>query len=690
MPMGSALADIFISYARADRDRIEKLAAALEAHGYSVWWDRHIEAGAEFSADIERELNTAKAVIVCWSEEGAKSRWVKDEATIAADAGKLVAVALDGELPPIGFRQYHAASLADWPKRADSPAFQDLLRALAARTQDSSAPAAAQPASLQKSASWLARPQALIGLALFGAALIAALVVLWSGGDEMPAASGQSMAQAPASDATAIAPAQASIAVLAFSDLSPARDQEYFADGIAEEILNVLARVSGLKVASRTSAFALKGEDLDVRAISERLGAAYVLEGSVRKAGDQVRVTAQLIEAATDNHLLSETYTRQLTAENVFEIQDEIASAIVETLGQRNVLRGVDRENVRIAAGTDDIRAYDLFLEGHDIFVRRDFPQFQRMIEAFEQAVTIDPKFARAHASLAGAYGIQNGWGVFDRDYEGLAAQSAREALALDPDLAFAYAVLADSTCEGGECLAETDLLNKAASLDPLDPTIFNWRGQHLMALGFFDRARTDFERCLELDPAYVNCRSHLAVVQALLGDFDSALTHIGIVRAQPVAALHLMHVAAELDAAGRESEAVALMSDSAATLFTADASPGEQERFGRIFVSLNNPGVDTEQVWNDEVISALPPAADTDDAAPPDIYYFFRRFDQIPNLSGGAFYWLTFHPEFLQSDKRYGIFSSLGLPEYWRARGYPPQCRVIDPRPDGRDYECD
>lgn len=118
---GNALADIFISYARADRDRIEKLAAALEAEGYSVWWDHNIDAGSEFSRDIERELNAAKAVVVCWSEAANDSPWVKDEASAARDAGKLIPVRLDTQQAPMGFRQYQALDIADWRGKPGAP-----------------------------------------------------------------------------------------------------------------------------------------------------------------------------------------------------------------------------------------------------------------------------------------------------------------------------------------------------------------------------------------------------------------------------------------------------------------------------------------------------------------------------------------------------------------------------------------
>jgi adenylate cyclase len=161
----------------------------------------------------------------------------------------------------------------------------------------------------------------------------------------------------------------ASIAVLPFADLSPTGDQAYFSDGIAEEILNALTRVDGLAVASRTSAFQFKGREIGIPEIAEALSVRHVLEGSVRKAGDSLRITAQLIDASNDRHLWSETFDRSLTAENVFQIQDEIAVAITRALGVAMKLGG--EQLVSSAGGTDDIDAYALYLEARTLYHQR-------------------------------------------------------------------------------------------------------------------------------------------------------------------------------------------------------------------------------------------------------------------------------------------------------------------------------
>lgn len=176
------------------------------------------------------------------------------------------------------------------------------------------------------------------------------------------------VAAAPAAP-VAQQPSAASIAVLPFADLSPAKDQEYFSDGMAEEILNVLAKVKGLHVASRTSAFQFKGREIGVPEIARQLKVRHVVEGSVRKAGDTLRITAQLIDTASDRHLWSETFDRPLTADNIFTIQDEIAKAIVKALGQ--TMGTASDVEVAVAPVTANVNAYELFLQARRLFTAR-------------------------------------------------------------------------------------------------------------------------------------------------------------------------------------------------------------------------------------------------------------------------------------------------------------------------------
>ena len=213
----------------------------------------------------------------------------------------------------------------------------------------------------------------------------------------------------------------------------------------------------------------------------------HVLEGSVRKAGDNVRITAQLIDASNDKHLWSETFDRTLSAESIFEIQDEIAQAIVGALG---VIIDSD-ESVHRAADTQNLNAYEAYLQANQLFLsRRDL---SRSAGLFMQAVEADPQFARAWAGLSAVAAVAPSWLVYDRDYRTISDEAARKAIAIDDSLALPYAVLL-------------------------------WRGMNHMRTGYFEKALADFRRCLELDPAYELCRRHIANTMVFLGSFEQAI----------------------------------------------------------------------------------------------------------------------------------------------------------------------
>ncbi len=394
------MADIFISYARQDRDRIGKLAAALEEAGFSVWWDRHIAGGAEFSKDIERELGAATVVIVAWSRQSIESRWVKDEAVAAADAGKLIPISIDQTPAPLGFKQFHVIDFARWNGDAQADVFQDLMRAVEARLSGEAvaAPMSARASRMQK----FVKP---VLLGTTGTVIAAIGLGIWltsrpgpSPGAVATAGETGSGMESPGAAGSSARIDPASIAVLPFADLSPEGDQEYFSDGIAEEILNALVQVGGLKVASRTSSFAFKGqESTSVRTIADALSVKHVLEGSVRKAGTALRITVQLIDTSTDRHLWSATFDRPMTTESVFAVQGEIAAAVVRELGV--IMGPADVPEIRIEAPTDDLSAYDLYLEARAFY--QDRIRIEEASALLERAIERDPDFVDAWALRA-------------------------------------------------------------------------------------------------------------------------------------------------------------------------------------------------------------------------------------------------------------------------------------------------
>jgi TolB-like protein/Flp pilus assembly protein TadD len=285
-----------------------------------------------------------------------------------------------------------------------------------------------------------------------------------------------------------------SIAVLPFVNMSSDEEQEYFSDGLSEELLNLLARIPELKVAARTSSFSFKDKDLAIPEIASRLNVAHVLEGSVRTHGNQIRVTAQLIQADNGYHLWSETYDRQL--DNVFQIQEEIAVAVTEAL--RITLLG-DAPKIR----KTDPRTYQLFLEGQ--YLKRQFSRdsLNRAVEAFKQAVEIDPAYAPAWAELADTYL----WGGYRDELSrevtaALADQAIQTAISADPDYAFAYYVRGISSIFTHNNFEQgINDFQHALELDPDNAFIVAAVGKGAFLTGQYDLAIAQYQAALALEP---------------------------------------------------------------------------------------------------------------------------------------------------------------------------------------------
>ena len=291
-----------------------------------------------------------------------------------------------------------------------------------------------------------------------------------------------------------------SIAVLAFTDLSPEGDQEYFSDGISEEILNVLARIPDLHVTSRSSAFTFKGKGLDIPTVAEQLGVAHILEGSVRKAGTRIRITAQLIDARTDKHLWSGIYDREL--DDIFAVQDEISAAIVEALKKR---LGLQVESPPKAIAAKNTEAYDAYLRGRHLVVQRTRATIEGSIRELEKAIALDPEYALAHAELAiatlllrrGQYG-----GLTITEAIARAAPHADKALVLEPTLAEAHAATGFVLWVQGNLEEALTQFRLAIQINPNYAIVYNWMGIVLDAdLGRYAEGFAMKEMALRLDP---------------------------------------------------------------------------------------------------------------------------------------------------------------------------------------------
>jgi adenylate cyclase len=382
------MARVFLSYAREDVETARKLAGVLADAGQTVWWDRHVHGGANFSNEIERELKEADAVMVLWSPASIASAWVQDEAAEGRDSGRLVPAILDSAKPPLGFRQLQCVDLSSWTKNSQGEGIDDLLTAISKIA-----------------------------------------------GHETHSKTSK----------TAAGSASISICVLPFVNLSDDSEQEYFSDGITEDIITDLSKISALEVVARNSAFTFKGKVIDAKEVARTMDVSHILEGSVRKAGSRLRISAQLIAGDTGRHLWAERYDRDLT--DIFEIQDEISHAIAKALE----LKLLPEEKKAIEErGTSNADAYRFYLMARQQWIGGTFGDLKRdeaIARICQQAVQLDPNYAEAWALMAIAQAELRFW----HGKEANALPAAERALSIKPNLPEALCVKARYLEEQGQ-----------------------------------------------------------------------------------------------------------------------------------------------------------------------------------------------------------------------------------------------
>jgi TolB-like protein len=466
--------------------------------------------------------------------------------------------------------------------------------------------------------------------------------------------------------ATAEADDRPSIAVLPFADLSRDKDQQYFTDGISEELLNVLVRVDGLRVASRTSAFAFRDTTLSVPQLGEELQVGHVLEGSVRKDGDRIRITAQLIRVANDEHLWSENYDRDL--KDIFKVQDEIANAIVDQL-TASLGVGAGSQKVSVVAATENLDAYELYLKAHDLFIQRE--HIDESVALYHQAITLDPGFARAWEGLAVAEAVFVDWVDEDgRDHDALSAEAARKALELDPNLSMPFAALGSiEEVKNKNIVAAMDFYNQALEKDSKNTTAWLWRGLLYRMIGFMEKSRHDLERCLEIDSAYLNCKQHLAMTYYLDGDEETATRLLeetlmeNFHSLSPIFVPMYVHKGDLLTAALLASNYAVVRNLPVKYWIDALQNPNGD----------HSAGLARFKEWGDNRLGAYS-----------EFLLAARYYDMLTKIPDNA--WTYVGDEFRQTQKFKQLARSEGYLGYWQKRGFPPQCEAV-----GKDdFRCD
>jgi TolB-like protein len=509
--------------------------------------------------------------------------------------------------------------------------------------------------------------------------------ILKPGGAGSPAAIGGVVASA-GSDAGDRA-ADESIAVLAFADLSPEGDQGYFADGIAEEILNALVRIEGLRVAGRTSSFHFKGRNEDLRSIGATLGVAHVLEGSVRKQADRVRITAQLVRSDDGFHLWSETYDGDLS--DIFELQERIARAITGEL--RLVLRGEQHEQL-VPVATSHPEAYTLYLEASEVYNRREGPRFAEAMAKLDRALEIDPGFARARSRLAALHSLSPTYlGERPETAQAAAQRHARLAIERDPAMAEPHAVLAYLFQQRREFADAYDAYERALELNPDDLTAMFWFAAMLAQTGYLARSNALFERVLAIDPLLPNALVWRGGAYLQAGDIETAERLL--LRAREGGIAHVeRHLGESALARGRMQEAIRSIAVGMGALL-----PGQSEDFVNALargIVLGGPARDSALARIDQYL-ASGPAVLTGTVE----YALLRLGEPDKALAlvgerptsndavffGGTIWGLPPHdarrrPGFPEFARR------TGLAELWDRHGPPDACRRVAPL----DYRCD
>ena len=489
--------------------------------------------------------------------------------------------------------------------------------------------------------------------------------------NETSSAGAESSVQLEAPVAVDTTPVDPSIAVLPFADMSPEQDQGYFSDGISEELLNLLVKVEGLKVASRTSSFTYKGSNQSLAEIAGELKVDHVLEGSVRKANNRVRITAQLIDANTDRHIWSDTFDRELV--DIFAIQDEIANAIVAALSaELGILQ--DTPAISVATATENLDAYELYLKARGLFLARQ--QLEESIAIFERAVELDPDFARAWEGLAAVYSIVESWGIFGRDWDNLALHAAERALELDPTLSTPWAVIGQTAKNSGDYITNIANLNRAIELDPGNATHYLWRGIDYSSVGFQPESIADLERCLQIDPAYVNCQRHLALSYAVINDNERAMPLFQKVTENGLFGFNVQFVQRFMSMGERLVATMILFSlrDIDST-FPATAVLDAMEFPERD----NNRSLEKLLNWIEKTGFEHPLV--------PILMAELKAYHLIePDLFQHRWIWLNENSGFRSSEYFAPLINKVGFSAYWRENGFPPNCRSLGEE----GFECD
>ena len=529
---------VFLSYSRDDQKRALPVIKLLQDAGFSVWWDGLIEGGARFSRTTENALEQARAIVVLWSSTSNNSHWVQDEATRGRDRKCLVPLSIDGSEPPLGFRQFQVIAARPAKVKPNTPEMQNLIRAVSSLHGKTES----RRSMPREERFTLDRRKMLAGGGVL--AIAATVSAAWLTG----IIGGKSAAAA-------------SVAVMPFDNLSGDPKQAYFSDGLAAEVRSELTRNALLQVAAQTSSNSFRDFEGDVKSIMQKLRVAYLLEGDVRREGDNVKISTRLIDSSGFEKW-SRSFDRKMTG--IFEVQSEIAAAIATELSaQIDIKAGSGKPDVTKTGGTESVAAFDAYLRGKDLFEAGIDEASDRLALAkFDEAIMADPRYAAAYAARSRSIAIlANQYGGDLKTLYRKAVAAAERAVELAPQYAEAYSALGFALALGKMDIrkasapyetslklggGDADILSRYAifqarlkrfgpanetisrslALDPLNARTLRTLGTIQYAAGDYTKAIEALKRALELNPKLGGAKGNIGQTHYMLGEIDAAQSY--------------------------------------------------------------------------------------------------------------------------------------------------------------------
>jgi adenylate cyclase len=440
---GAPTTQVFISYARSTENQAQLIAKTLRAEGRDVWLDDALPAHRPYSDVIEERLRDARAVVVVWSSDAAKSQWVRAEADFARNAGTLVQLSVDGVIPPMPFNQLHCAQLSGWDGDRDAASWRSIFASIAELLDDEEPKMTARPA-----------------MAL---------------------------------------PDKPSIAVLPFSNLSRDPGEDYFVEGMVDEIVHALTRIRTLFVISSESSLALKGKDLDEQEAAARVGVRYILAGSVRRSGSRVRISVKLVDTSKGAQVWAERFEDDL--EDIFDLQDRIAVKVageIEPSIHEAEVRRVARQPI------DDLGCYDLYLRAVPLRVSCRKAEVVRALQLLDRALALDGDFAPALAQAAGCHSqmYDNAWDERHEWHREQGLSRAEQAVRHGSDDAAVLAQAANAIIDlEHDVVRARALASRATSINPGCARAWFISGLVHFLGGEANEAIADLETASRLDP---------------------------------------------------------------------------------------------------------------------------------------------------------------------------------------------